>query len=277
MQQQQQQAQSAPSQQPPPAPSMNSRPPNFRNNDPRFKHQEKAQADAMVRPDQGKPSSTTTVQRLGDLKKKKNRFGDGRFGEDDGADQQVAPPKAHSYEDAARDPDTASGSMSLTAVDPFGRTRDWKERTFGNRTPNTTPRSSPMKQKAIKSLSSSPQKEKVKATAAHLLNEYPKPPSTVSISDKKSIAQTENSSSDAFEINKTSSGALATSPNTGEAPRSKPEELPPLLMSLLGDQDVIKRAEAAVQHLSEVISNPSMQVRRPTTMAGLTTSLPRPI
>ena len=41
---------------------------------------------------------------------------------------------------------------------------------------------------------------------------------------------------------------------------SVPKKLPPLLTSSLGDQEVVKRAEAAVKHLCEVVPNPNLNV-----------------
>ena len=119
------------------------------------------------------------------------------------------------------DSETNASSMPPTSTDPFGRSRDWKDRPFGHQTPNTTPRSSPLKQKTtFKPFSSSPSKEKNEAKETKSLSEQPKVPS-----------------------------------------REPAQELPPLLMSLLSDEEEIKRAKTAVQHLSEVISGPSLQVR----------------
>jgi hypothetical protein len=160
--------------------------------------------------------------------------------------EHVFPPSAQ--DDPARVQQPNAGD-SNNPVDPFGRTRDWKERPIGHKTPNTTPRSSPVKQKQIKTFSFSPHPEQRRPS-----NDFWKASSVIGSGDKAPLTQKETAPASL------PPAAPSMSGTTIEASRSKPEALPPLLTSSLGDESVIKRAEAAVQHLSEVISDTSQKV-----------------
>lgn len=235
----------------PPAPSLQSqtpvgatRPPNFRNNDPRFKQQVQQQDmhDSGPRPDQQQSSANIP----GASRFKKSRLGEGRFGEDGSS----GPP-------GSGDPHDKSSSISSGAIfnrakaegaphppestDPFGRTRDWKVPSRGSKPGNTTPKSSPVKQKRIQPFSSSPRLE-ARPTAEALAA-----PSTSAQASTPSV-----------DLSKSS--AANPSDETTVSALSVPKKLSPLLTSSLGDLEVVKRAEAAVKHLCEVVPNPNLNV-----------------
>jgi hypothetical protein len=111
--------------------------------------------------------------------------------------------------------------IGSSSMDTFGRSRDWKDRPFGARPGSSTPRSSPVKQKSIRTFSSSPQSEKPVSN----LPSFP---------DKSKEAST-----------------------TDVAAKPKPEPVLPLSTKLLRDDEVIKRAKAAMEHLSEVVHGQS--------------------
>jgi hypothetical protein len=56
------------------------------------------------------------------------------------------------------------------------------------------------------------------------------------------------------------SSAANPSDETTVSALSVPKKLSPLLTSSLGDLEVVKRAEAAVKHLCEVVPNPNLNV-----------------
>ena len=141
----------------------------------------------------------------------------------------------------------------MTSYDPFGRTRDWKDRPFGNRTPNATPKSSPVNQKATKVILPSPEKDRLKTSpTAH---EQSQPAISRATIDKDVMAGND--------VTSTQTSAQGSSAPRSALKRNKSDELPPLRMALLGDKDVIKRAEAAVQHLMELLAGSSVQVSKP--------------
>ena len=119
-----------------------------------------------------------------------------------------------------------------SGVDPFGRTRDWKDRPFSNRSGGSTPRSSPVKQKNIRPFPSNSQEEK---SAPNLLV-------ASSLTDKTKVTDASEASGPA-------------------RPRSKPDQVQPLSTSLLGDEGIIEKAQSAMKHLSDVISDPGLKVR----------------
>jgi hypothetical protein len=102
---------------------MTSRPPIFRNNDPQFKHQEMANIDTTIKLALNRTCRSLCFllvcrMILQEFKKQQPNAG-----------------------------------ASNNPVDPFGRRRDdWKEQPTGHSIPNTPPRSSPVKQKQIKTL-----------------------------------------------------------------------------------------------------------------------------
>ena len=166
---------------------------------------------------------------------------------------------------SSADPSTANGPLSKSAEgaaastgsDPFGRSRDWKER-------GSTPRSSPVKQKQVKPFSPQGQTEasdgaaekstKSPETQMNKSDGNPAPPPAPPNLSKVPAVDTK------AESKATQGTKPATAPSlSSEVPR-KPKKIVRLLVSELGDNDVVKRAETAVGHLSEVISDPSMKV-----------------
>jgi hypothetical protein len=237
----------------PPAPSLQSqppgatRPPNFRNNDPRFKQQVQQQDihDSGPRPDHQQSSGNVP----GASRFKKSRFGEGRFGEDGSSGPPGSQPPGGPQDKSSA---ISSGAIPNRAkpegaphppesTDPFGRTRDWKDRPRGGKPGNTTPKSSPVKQKQIQPFSSSPQSE-TRPTEEALAA-----PSTSAQAVAPSVGPSKSS-------------AANYSDETKVSALSVPKKLPPLLTSSLGDQEVVKRAEAAVKHLCEVVPNPNLNV-----------------
>ena len=251
--QQQQQTQSHSSQQLPLVPPVNSRSLGFRQNDPRFKILENAQSDAVARPDQGKQGKAFPKTAGIRPRPDEGHYGDGHLIEDDRASQQSVPQNAKAYEDIQRDAAIDNESRKMTSYDPFGRTRDWKDRPFGNRTPNATPKSSPVNQKATKVILPSPEKDRLKTSpTAH---EQSQPAISRATIDKDVMAGND--------VTSTQTSAQGSSAPRSALKRNKSDELPPLRMALLGDKDVIKRAEAAVQHLMELLAGSSVQVSKP--------------
>jgi hypothetical protein len=187
---------------------MSSRPPNVRSNDPRFKQQDQSQADEIGRNEKEMSSSNLQLHRIQDAKRQK-QFGDSRFG------------------DSEPVPDNTAGG-NLTS-DPFGRSWDWKDRPFGSRPGNTTPRSSPVKQANLRPFSSAVQKEKV----------LPHAPVLSFTLDKTKMATLSIDGADTSSVRK----------------KGKSEQAPPLFTHLLGDESVIKRAKSAMGHLSDVVSS----------------------
>merc|ERR1712238_337712 len=123
-------------------------------------------------------------------------------------------------------------------VDPFGRSRDWNQklRPLGRPSSTDGSRISPTKNKPVKSflLTQSPQsKEKTLA-----------PKLTMSIS---SMTNTSNNDSS------TSASATSTA-DSAKKSEKKTEPLSPLLLSSLGNAEVLKRAEMVVLNLHEVMS-----------------------
>ena len=127
-------------------------------------------------------------------------------------------------------------------VDPFGRSRDWNQKPRPARRPSfgDGSRISPTKTKLVKSFLSthqSPQsKEKILFSAPKL--------------SMPATSITNTSSSDCVSTS-------VIDPSTAESAKnieSKAEPLPPLLVSSLGNADVVKRAETVVLNLHEVMS-----------------------
>lgn len=109
-----------------------------------------------------------------------------------------------------------------SSADPFGRSRDWKDRSFNSRASNTTPRSSPVKQKNIRSFSSTPQADKI----------FPNMPAPASGTKGTNASETLPS-----------------------RPRNNSDQvLPPLSTSVLGDEETIRKAQSAMKHLCDIVS-----------------------
>eukprot|EP00980_Cylindrotheca_fusiformis_P021491 scaffold8353_cov138-Cylindrotheca_fusiformis.AAC.22 len=169
-------------QQPPPSPTrlpplVSTRPSNVRVNDPRFRQQERSQAEELGRSDTSMPNSH---------------------------------------------------NIGKTAMETFGRSRDWKDNQIGGRTGISTPRSSPVKQKSIRSFSSSPQSEKTLANGPSLPKVQP--------STKVPLVSTSDGSA-----------------------KIKSEPILPLSTDLLGDHEVVNRAKGALRHLMEVVPGQSKE------------------
>ena len=333
----QQSSQPASSQQPPSAPAL--RPPNFRNNDPRFKHQQQQQRQQETShsekdsPGQAHPSASPGPSSgLGSRFEGHQVSGRLASGAGDGQARASRDPREEANksssvprmspspsqrprsvldvppslsapslsggnktdiptfrkgsavhpgnsstdqtgaEGASRGPAgstdaaTASAPPSNPAVDasssdPFGRTLDWKER-------GDTPKASPAKQKQVKSFS--PQIRAGTSDNAQDVSTMP-PQASLNKSDGNAAPppvppnlSSVGTGDAAKSEGKASQGPKpATVPSlSSEVPR-KPKKVVQLLVSELGDDDTVKRAETAVGHLSEVISDPSMKVSSP--------------
>ena len=131
-------------------------------------------------------------------------------------------------------------------VDPFGRSRAWNQpRPVRQLSSSDALRISPMKNKQVRSslpsVQSSQSKKKPMLSAPKL-----------SLSTSSTTTNT---------IGDITSGITATV--SAKKIEIKPEPLPPLLLSLLGDADVIKRAEMVILNLNEVNPATSSTLEKP--------------
>ena len=134
-------------------------------------------------------------------------------------------------------------------VDPFGRTRDWAESSKkSTQSPPGTAPSSPKKKRQIQIPFGSREQTTSSAESA------PGSLAAEKVNDKKA----------------TNPGSLAHANPASSL--SKGEDLPPLLTTSLGDDDVVKRAEAAVKELEAVISTPTPEKVRTNLFACIHTS-----
>ena len=125
-------------------------------------------------------------------------------------------------------------------VDPFGRSRDWNQklRPIRRLPSGDGPRISPTKNKPVKSLLSthSPQSNEKTLLSAPKLTMF-----------TSSMTNTSNNDS------ATSASATSTA-DSAKKTEKKIEPLSPLLLSSLGNSEVLKRAETVVLNLHEVMS-----------------------
>ena len=166
---------------------------------------------------------------------------------------------AHEATTAGPTSNSADVPPTSSGADPFGRTLDWKER-GGNRTPSTTPRSSPVKQKQTKTFA--PENLAASADGAQESGTTTKSPSSLRKTDQSDATPPVPSNLKSIPSGDATGRApqLGTGPSlTSEVPR-KPKKVVPLLTSELGDEKVVRRAETAVGHLNEVISDSNLKV-----------------
>ncbi|MGK3735730.1 MAG: hypothetical protein ACI90V_002571, partial [Bacillariaceae sp.] len=128
------------------------------------------------------------------------------------------------------------------SVDPFGRSRDWNQKPRPVRRPSLGDgsRISPTKHKPLKSFQSAHQSPQSKEKTLLSAPKLSMPTS--------SITNTSNSDNASTSV---------IDPSTAESAKkieSKPVPLSPLLVSSLGNADVMKRAETVVLNLHEVMS-----------------------
>jgi hypothetical protein len=230
-------------QHPPLAPVMTGRPPHFRQNDPRFKHHERVKAE------QEAAYLSASTSRGEDIAKSKGRF-----------DSRSEPEVTQGSKGIALGDEAVPGSSSQkNHVDTFGRTREWTENVKAsiNRPPNPTTGSPTRKQLANKALSSAPCQDQDKLATGTAQDRFSSADSG-SLPANKASEKHSGSLEMAQVENMTTANSSPTS-SSSEGPRSRSEDLPPLLTSSLGDSMVVERAEAAVQELGLVISTPLLK------------------
>jgi len=127
------------------------------------------------------------------------------------------------------------------SVDPFGRSRDWGQKPRARKmSPGSDAlRNSPSKSKPVKSFLPNPSPQTNEKTL-------------LSASKSTMLASSTGLTSTNSSSNNASSAASDPSPESTK--KNKPEPGTPLLVSSLGNAEVVKRAETVVLHLHEVVS-----------------------